>query len=214
MNKIQLIIILIILTSFGIGIYFYQQLPSVMASHWDAKGEVNGYMSKFWGTFLMPLISILIFLLFILIPQIDPLKENIKKFKKYFDVFILLIMLFLFVLYLWTILWNVGYELNIIYFILPAIAVIFFYAGILIEHAKRNFFIGIRTPWTLSSDTVWDKTHKLGSKLFKATAIISLLGLIFIDWAFYILIFSSLVASLYTIIYSYFEFKKEKHYNT
>lgn len=214
MNKTQLLIILIIIASFGVGFYFYPQLPNVVASHWNEKGQVNGYMSKFWGTFLMPIISVFMFLLFILIPKIDPLRENIKKFRKYFDTFIFLIMLFLFVLYLWTISWNLGYRTNIIYFILPSTAILFFYAGILIEHSKRNFFIGIRTPWTLSSDTVWDKTHKLGSKLFKAAALISLLGLIFIDWAFYILIFSVSAAGLYAVIYSYFEFKKEKHYNT
>ena len=64
-------------------------------------------------------------------------------------------------------------------FIIPAFAVLLFYIGILIKHAKRNWFIGIRTPWTLSSDKVWDKTHALGGKLFQVSAVITLGGIFF-----------------------------------
>ena len=81
--------------------------------------------------------------------------------------------------------------------------------GILLEKAKRNWFIGIRTPWTLSSDKVWDKTHKLGSKLYKYAAVFPLLGIVFQNYAFYLTIFSLVGVSLYLVVYSYLEFKKE-----
>lgn len=210
MQKIKLIILFIILLSFAVGIYFYPRMPEIMASHWNAYGKVDDYMSKCWGLFLMPVLSLFMFLLFILIPKIDPLKANIEKFRKYYDGFILLIILFLFYIYLLTIFWSLGHRFDMGQLMVPAMAVLFYYCGILIENSEKNWFIGIRTPWTLSSDSVWKKTHKLGGKLFKINALIALIGLLFGQWAFFFVIIPAFFFAIYTILYSYFEYQKEK----
>jgi len=210
MRKSEIVAISIILFSFAIGIYLYPKMPSEMVSHWNVQGEADGYVPKFWGLFLMPIISLALFLLFILIPKIDPLKANIEKFRKYFDGFIILIILFFFYLYLLTIFWNFGNKFSMNQVLSPAFGILFFYCGILIEKSKRNWFVGIRTPWTLSSDTVWEKTHRLGGKLFKIAGIIAFLGIIFPDYTFFFILFPVIIASIYTIIYSYFEYQKEK----
>ncbi|MCD6528067.1 SdpI family protein [bacterium] len=101
-----------------------------------------------------------------IIPKIDPLKKNLEKFRNYFERFFILLFLFLFYLYLLTIFWNLGLRFYIGQAMIPALAILFYYCGVLLEKAKRNWFIGIRTPWTLSSDEVWDKTHQLGGRLF------------------------------------------------
>lgn len=207
MKRIALIIILI---SFLIGFGLYSQMPEKMASHWNTQGEVDDYMSKFWGLFLMPLVSIAIFLLFLFIPKIDPLKKNIEKFKKYFEIFILLIILFLFYIYLLTLGWNLGYTFNMTRLIVPAFVILFFYIGIMVENAKRNWFVGIRTPWTLSSDEVWDKTHKIAGKLFKIAAVISLLAMVDSQYSIWFLIVPIFAVVIYSIAYSYFEYKKVK----
>ena len=209
MPKSHILIIILILSSFGIGAYFFPQMPEKMASHWNAKGEVDGYISKFWGLFLMPIILLGLFLLFILIPKIDPLKENIAKFRKYFDGFIVLITLFLFYIYLLTIAWNLGKRFNMGQMMMPALGMLFYYCGILTENAKRNWFIGIKTPWTLSSERVWNKTHKIGGKLFKAAGLIAFLGIFSPNYAFYFILVPALLVAFYTIIYSYFEYQKE-----
>jgi len=210
MRKSEIAVLAIILVSFLIGIYLYPQMSDKMASHWNAQGKVDNHFSKFWGLFLMPFVSVAVFLLFALIPRIDPLKQNIEKFRKYFDRFIISVTLFLFYLYLLTIFWNFGFTFNIIQVIMPAFAVLFFSAGVLMEHSKRNWFIGIRTPWTLSSDKVWEKTNKLGGKLLKIAGIIVLIGIIFVDYAIFTFLLPILVAIVYTVIYSYFEYKKQK----
>lgn len=209
MRKSEKIILGIIILSFAIGIYYYPQMPEKVASHWNAQGQVDGYMSKFWGLFLMPIISVGMLLLFILIPRIDPLKSNIQQFRKYYDGFVVLVMVFLFYLYLLTIFWNSGYTFNMITFLSPAFAILFYYAGILIENARRNWFIGIRTPWTLSSDKVWDKTHKIGGKLFKIAGILALLAIFIETYAIFFIIVPVIMVSIYTVIYSYFEYQKE-----
>ena len=96
MKKTYIFAITVIIISLILAFSFYSKMPEQMASHWNSKGEVDGYMSKFLGLFLFPFILIALFLLFLLIPHIDPLKKNIEKFRKYFDIFILLMILFLF----------------------------------------------------------------------------------------------------------------------
>ncbi|HYA86765.1 MAG TPA: DUF1648 domain-containing protein, partial [Nitrospirota bacterium] len=80
MRRSELIAVGIVIISFVVGIYIYPQLPDTIASHWNAQGQVNGYISKFWGLFLFPIISVGLVLLFVAIPRIDPLKANIEKF--------------------------------------------------------------------------------------------------------------------------------------
>lgn len=210
MRKSYWIVCGIILLSFAIGIYYYNQMPDKIASHWNFKGDVDSYMSKFWGLFLMPIILLVLFLLFLLIPKIDPLKANIAKFRRYFDGFVIMIFLFLLYIYLLTTFWNIGIRFNMALWITPAFAVLSYYCGILVENAKRNWFIGIRTPWTLSSEKVWDKTHKLGGILFKFAAVISLFGLFFPRYTFFLVIVPMLFVAFYTIVYSYFQYKKIK----
>lgn len=161
------IMIALILISLGVGIYLYPQLPEQVASHWNVAGEVDGYMSKFWGIFLFSIIILGIFLLFLALPKIDTLKKNFVGFRKYHNALMVSIVTLLFYIYILTIVWNMGVQFNMTQFFVPAIGVLFFYIGTILKHTKRNWFVGIRTPWTLSSDAVWEKTHKLGGKLFK-----------------------------------------------
>lgn len=209
MNKKEILSLAIIAASFIIGIYFYSQLPEKIATHWDASGQVNGYGNKFWGVFLLPIISLAIFLLFLLIPKIDPLKENIKQFQKYFDGFILCFVLFLFYIHILVILANKGMSFNMSRFMLLAMGFLFYYAGILMEKAKRNWFIGVRTPWTLSSENVWNKTNKLGGKLFKISAVFAFLGILAPKFMILFIIAPLLLAIIYLFVYSYLEYKKE-----
>lgn len=203
MNKNKILTLGIIIFSFILALFLYPQMPARMAGHWNLKGEVDGYMPRFWGLFLMPILSVVLYLLFIFLPTIDPMKANIAKFRKHFDGFILLLISFLFYLYLLTIFWNLGYRFSLIQFLVPAFSILFFYVGVLLENAKRNWFIGIRTPWTMSSDKVWNKTHQLGAKLFKISGLIALLGIIIPSLAFWLVLVPVITFSLFLVVYSY-----------
>jgi len=102
-----------------------------------------------------------------------------------------------------------GVRFNVIQLLAPAFGVLFYYCGILTENAKRNWFIGIRTPWTLSNEKVWDKTHKIGGKLFKIAGAIALSGIFFRTYTLFFVLVPALLAATYTVIYSYFEYQKE-----
>lgn len=209
MRKSEIVILGIILLSFAVALYFYPQMPEEMASHWNAQGQVDDYTSKFWGLFLMPFILVGLGLLFILIPIIDPLKANIEKFRKYYDRFFILFFIFLLSVHFQVILWNLGIKISPNVTFPIGFGLLFFYLGILCENAKRNWFIGIRTPWTLSSERVWEKTHKIGGKLFKIAGVIILIGAFFQNYALFFILAPVILVAVYTIVYSYFEYQKE-----
>jgi len=199
----------IILLSFIVGIYLYPQMPEKMASHWNIQGQVDGYMSKFWGLFLMPFVLVGLALLFTAIPRIDPLKANIEKFRKHYDGFIILLFIFMLSIHFQVILWNLGIKISPNITVPIGVGILFFYAGILCENAKRNWFIGIRTPWTLTSERVWEKTHKVGGKLFKIAGVIAFVGVFFQKYAFFFILIPVILVAAYTIVYSYFEYQRE-----
>ena len=198
----------IFIAAMALSIYFYPMMPEKMASHWDAEGKVNGWLPKSIELFLIPFIILLLSLLFAAIPKIDPLKENIENFRKYYDGFVVLLLLFMLSLHADIILWNAGIKIPFNIFIPSWIAILFFYIGIMLENAKQNWFVGIRTPWTLSNDEVWNKTHKQGAALFKIAAIVALVGIIFPKYAIWFILLPIFGFTFYLIIYSYVEYKK------
>ncbi|MGI5840973.1 MAG: SdpI family protein [Patescibacteria group bacterium] len=198
----------IILTSFIVALYFYPKAPDTMATHWGIGGQANGYSSKAFALFFMPVLSLILLAPLLLLPSIDPYKSNLKRFSKYFYNFINLLYIFLFYLYSLTIIWNLNTRFNLIQALVPAFAILFYYSGVLLGRAQRNWFVGIRTPWTLINEKVWDSTHRLASKLFKLTSLISLLGLIVPKFAFILLVVPVVLVSFYLFVYSYQEYQK------
>jgi uncharacterized membrane protein len=208
LRKSELALGAIVLLSLLIGVYFYSRMPEQMASHWNAQGQVDGYMSRFWGLFLMPLILVGLGFLFLVIPKIDPLRANIEQFRKYYDGFIILFFVFMLCVHFQVILWNLGIKISPNLVIPIGLGLLFFYVGILCENAKRNWFVGIRTPWTLSSDEVWEKTHRIGGKLFKVAGAIAISGALFPAYAVLFVLLPVLFVAVFTIIYSYFEYER------
>ena len=187
-----------------LAIYFYPHSPSTMVTHWGFYGEPNGYSSKFFALFFMPILSVFLYLLFRFLPQTDPYQSNFKEFEKYFDIFINIFFVFLFYLYILTLVWNLVSPFNLTQFLTPAFALLFYYIGVLLTVSKRNFFVGIRNPWTMSSDSIWQKTHSLGGKLFKFVALLSLFGVILPNLAIYFILIPIILVSLFLYLYSYF----------
>lgn len=182
--------------------------PDQMMIHWNAQGEADGYAGQFMGLFLMPIITLAIFLLFIAIPKIAVYKQNIQKFKNYYEYFILAFTLFFAILYTATLLANFNYPINISGIVTLSIAALFYLISIILPKTKRNFFIGIRTPWTLSNDEVWKKTHKQGAIAFKIFALFMILAFIFPNYFLWLILVPVLTGVLYLFVYSYIIYNK------
>ena len=208
MDRKELLPIFIIILSFIIAFVAYPYLPERVPSHWNAAGEIDGHMSRFLGAFLFPLIIGGMWLLMWGIPKIAVFKANIAAFEKEYYRFRVFMVGLFFYLYLVIISANF-FEITMNLMITPAFSALFLVMGPLLKKAKRNYFIGIRTPWTLSNDKVWKKTHELGARTSKWLALILLGAMVYPEMFLWFFLLPVLTWAFGLIIYSYLEFQKE-----
>lgn len=210
LHKLDYVNLLLILLTIAMAIYFYPLLPAKVATHWNFAGEVDGWGSKNFQVFFLPLLIIGIYLLFQILPKLDPKKINYEQFATAYKVFQLVLMVFLVFMFLVTNLANTGVAIAVGPVVSSAIGLMFIVFGMLMPKLKNNWFVGIRTPWTLSSDHVWQKTHQLGKYMFIVAGILFFfISYLPLSWAWpgFILL---IVVLLVPVIYSYFLFKKEQ----
>ncbi len=163
--KTEWFAIVFIILAFLSAVYFYQRFPEQVPTHWNFQGEVNGYSSPLIAAFMIPLIMVVLYLVFLFIPYLDPKKDQYTSFAMIYHKFKDLILVFLFIIYLLVGINSTGQPINIGFWMPIIVGILFVSIGGLLEKVKMNWFLGIRTPWTLSSETVWAKTHKLSSRV-------------------------------------------------
>jgi uncharacterized membrane protein len=191
----------------AISLISYQYLPSTVTTHWGANGEANGTMSKETNLLFMSGIIFVIYIVLKAVVYTDPEKKNIQSFRDTYEWFIAFMLLFFNVINIFVLLWNFGYKIDIAYFLIPLFASLSVFLGSMLSKSKRNYSIGIRTPWTLSSDEVWDKTHALGGKLFLYAGLLSLIGILFPTFAMFFILLPLVGISLYLVLYSFVLYK-------
>jgi uncharacterized membrane protein len=210
MDPVRAGIALVVLFALAITALAYPALPEAVPSHWNAAGEVDGYLPLPWGVLVVPLVMVFVTALLLVLPRIDPLRENYRAFRPYYDGFVLVFAAYLLVLQAWTLLWALGYRVspNLLFPLL--FGALYLYIGFLLERATPNWFVGIRTPWTLSSETVWRKTHDRAGPLFKAAGVVALAGALFGAYALWFVLAPALAVSAYLAVYSYLEYRQER----
>lgn len=196
-----------------ISSYAWTQIPAgeQVCTHWNAAGECDQYGGKFMGIFLLPIIAAAIVGLLAVLPRLEPRTTNMAQSFSAYIVVWRVVLLFFLLLHLVLMLSILGVGVNIGTVLPILIGCLFILIGNYLGKVRSNFFFGIRTPWTLSSDLAWNKTHRLGGKLFV------LLGLLFIAsailfqgsaWIFW-LVGSTLAMVVVLSIYSYYIWKDD-----
>jgi len=206
---IRVAIIAGLLITLILTIVIYPTVPDRVVSHWNAAGQADGFTSKIWGLGLIPLIMTGFVALLAVLPRIDPYKKNYEKFRDWYEGFILLFVFFMLAIQVQIILWSSGYQISPNLTFPFLIGTLFIYIGFLLSHVEQNWFVGIRTPWTLSSETVWKKTHEIGGKLFKIAGVIAFAGVLTGEYAMWFILVPALAVAVVTVVYSYFEYQKE-----
>ncbi len=209
--KTRTVLISILLTGALIllgGYMMGQNMGPDLATHWNAAGEADGYGTTFMALYSLPILTMALSLLIMFVPAIDPLKMNIATFRSDYNLFVLVFTGFMYYIHSLSMAWNLGLKFSMNAMMAPAFGVLFIITGMVLSKAKRNYFIGIKTPWTLANDTVWAKTHKLGGRLFIASGILTAACILYPPAVTYVLLVTALGSALITEVYSYLEFRR------
>jgi uncharacterized membrane protein len=164
--KIELPQLLVIAAMFATAAWAWPQLPDRLPIHWNLEGNVDGWGNKFMGLLLLPVTVGGIYLLLLVLPRLDPLKQNYEQFRLAYSVLRLTFVFFMACLYATTIINAFGHQLNMTRIVFPLTGLLFIALGCVIHKIQPNWFVGVRTPWTLSSRLSWTKTHQLARWVF------------------------------------------------
>jgi uncharacterized membrane protein len=191
------------------SIIIYPHLPVQVPGHWNIKGEVDKYYPRAFGAFFAPLMAIGIYLLMLIIPSLDPRRENYIRFTGAYTFLRWGLVLFLSVLHVTTILVALGYSVNVALVVKAMVAILLTVIGNFMGQFRHNYFVGIRTPWTLANEEVWQRTHRVGGRIWVIGGLICLIMAPFhTTWsaiAFFTII---MIMTFIPIVYSYLVFRK------
>lgn len=191
------------------AVIIYPQLPEQMPRHWNFKGEIDAYWGRTAGVFAPLAATFVIYMLLVFLPYLDPKKENYARFAGAYTFVRWLLVVFLSLIYIISILAAMGYDLPISLLVKAMVAVLLMLIGNFMGQFRHNYFVGIRTPWTLADEVVWQKTHRLGAKVWVMGGFICLLAA-FMDnaWGLGLFIVSIIVMVIWPVVYSYLVFRK------
>jgi uncharacterized membrane protein len=158
----------------AVGVATYSRLPDPLVVQWSISGEPTSTMAKPLALVFIPALIAVVWAVFVVDYEIDPLRSNILQFAGYHDALAAIVMGFLAYVHVAIVVWNLGFEFGIAQAITPPIAVLLYCIGTVLPEAERNWFVGIRTPWTLSDETVWRRTHDRFGPLYKLAGLATL----------------------------------------
>lgn len=191
----------------GISAVLYGRLPDQVPTHFDALGNPDKWSDRFPGAVMMPLIMFGIWGMLWLLPKISPKGWRVEPFMDVWNRLQLAILAFMLLMHVGILGHALGWwGANLSRLIFGGIGLLFITLGNYLGKTTRNFFLGIRTPWTLASDEVWRRTHRLGGRLMV------LAGVVFVVMAFTgasEIVFGAtiVVATVVPVVYSFFAYR-------
>lgn len=206
--KREIPLIAIVLLPFIYLAYIWNELPEKVPLHWNFKGEIDRFGEKTELLLIPILLPLLIYIIFLIVPKIDPKNKISKMGNKYQHIKILLTT-FMSILALFIIYSANKQSLTNPNYVVLLIGILYIIFGNYFKTIKANYFIGIRTPWTLENETVWKETHKLGGKMWFVGGIIVVISSLILNKQPNFILFM-IITGIITIIpiaYSYFKFK-------
>ena len=201
-------LIAIVLAPFIYLAYLWNKLPDTVPLHWNIEGEIDEYGDKSELILIPILLPLLIYLIFTIVPMIDPKGKINQMGKKYFSLkmAMTIFMSVLAMIILYAVKNETLYNPN---YIILLIGILFVILGNYFKTLRANYFIGIKTPWTLENEAVWKETHKLAGKIWFIGGFIVVLSSLLLDEKTNLTVFISItiIISLVPVIYSFFKYK-------
>jgi uncharacterized membrane protein len=192
--------------AFAVAVWLSPHIPELVPTHWDAHGHVNGYMRKPLGVYVLPLTMLGVHGLLSLLPRISP-RESRAGFGRAYEMIHTATLAFLLFITLLALRAATGEQMPIVRATSVALGLLLVVIGNFLGKVRRNFFIGIRTPWTLADDEVWLRTHRLGGKTFVLGGLLVIAGVV-LGAGVGLCTAIALLAALVPAAYSYFVYRR------
>lgn len=192
------------LVAAAVSLVLYPRLPARVVVHFNAAGQPNGYGSRLDAALLLPLVLLGLRLLFEVLPRIDPRRENYVKFGDTYWLLANALLLFLGVVHVALLAYALGVPVRIDRVIAVGLGMLLIVIGSYLSRVRPNWFVGIRTPWTLSSERVWERTHRIGGRILVAGGVLCALT-VFVPApaALPVLVGVTVVVALIPVVLSY-----------
>ena len=209
-KKKQYILWFVAMIPLVITLVFFERLPDKIPMHWNTAGEVDRVSDKLPGAFILPGITLAIPLMMTLLPKIDPKRRNYSAFKTAYYWLHLCFAVVFGCISIYVLLVSLGYNVvrvdTAIKFLIGVMITVF---GNLMPKLKHNYFVGIKTPWTLANENVWFETHRLAGRLWFAAGLIMIL-LSFIPGQLTAVLYlaCAVFSGAIPMVYSYVRYKK------
>jgi len=205
-----LIVLATVALTAAVSVYAYPRLPNPCPIHWNLRGEVDDYGSPLTMAMIAPCVSLGVAVLMAGLPLLGPFRSNFEKFRTTYGRLAVTIMIFFLGLQVVLLRAAATGTVHIGPTLCVLLGLMFAVMGNWMGKIRQNFYIGIRTPWTLANETVWEKTHRLGGKLFVAAGLISTTtGLLAGNTVCFVVLMSSIVGAVGTsVLYSVVEYRK------
>lgn len=199
----------------SLSVSAWVQIPAgrLLPVHWGFSGTPDRYGSKWEALLTIPVIAIFAVLAFLLIPRIEPRVRNLQRSGRVYTIVWIASLLPLVGVHAFLVLAALGWQLDVNSVVLVIVGITFAIIGNYLGKVRSNFFVGIRTPWTLSSDLSWNKTHRLGGRLFVLFGIILVLAAVWkvgATEALILMISGAVAISLISTVYSYLVWRSEQ----
>jgi len=186
----------------------WSSAPERIPVHWNIEGQVDRYGGRFEGLLLVPVMALAVYLLLMFLPRIDPGRANYPHFRTAYGVIRLAIMMVFGVVAAMMHLTMRGVAVDVGRVMTLVLGAMFVALGGVLGKVRPNWFVGIRTPWTLSSKTAWVRTHRVGGWAFMLAGFAVLAAcLVSAKVAFFAMIITLPLVSLGVVIYSYFAWR-------
>jgi uncharacterized membrane protein len=204
--------IVVAVVTVAMSAWAFPRLPPTMVTHWSLDGTPNGYSSRLVAVSIIPIILLFMTVLFNLLPKVDPRGENYIKFLSSYWLIANAVIVFLLVAHALVLASGLGVDVKIDRLMPLGVGLLFVFLGNYLTRVEPNWFIGIRTPWTLSSDSVWRRTHRTGGWLMVIGGLV-LAASAFVPRSAFLVLFvvTIVIVAVIPIVQSYVLWKREQH---
>lgn len=206
-RKSVIISSLLVFGTLAIILIFWSRLPEAIPSHWNIRGEVDDHMSRggFLGFFLALTIGLASLLL--ILPSLSPKGFEVSSWRPIYNLIVTGSVGLLCAIHLMILAWALGAHFDMSRILIGVILLCLGWVGNLLGKVKKNFWVGVRTPWTLASDRVWVATHRLAARLMFGSGLIG--GIAVLLGVPVLVVFPIVMAAmLYPVVYSYLIYRK------